>query len=357
MTTSDSTTSARPGTARSVEEAKGALECFIARESRCRKATITGLVRLSGGAIQENWALDVLIEGGPRAGVQQWVLRTDAQSTVAESLTRPQEFAVLKAVHEAGARVPEPLWLCRDREVLGKDFYLMQRVAGVAAGHRVVKDPGLGGDRVRLLEDLGESLAHLHSLTPGHPGLEFLMHPGTAPALTCVADYRRHLDAARDPHPVLEWGLAFCERHGPAEEAVTLIHRDFRTGNYMVDGEGLAGILDWEFTAFGDPLEDIGWFCAKCWCFGQYARGAGGIGPRGHFYRAYERVSGRGVDPHWVTYWEIMAHLRWAVIALQQGERHLSGEEPSLELALTGRIPAGLELETLRLARLFEEGR
>ena len=76
-------------------------------------------------------------------------------------------------------------------------------------------------------------------------------------------------------------------------------------------------------------------------------------GPRAYarapFYRGYERASGRQVDPEAVAYWEIMAHLRWAVIALQQGARTLSGGEESLELALTGRLyPPELELEILR---------
>jgi hypothetical protein len=44
-----------------------------------------------------------------------------------------------------------------------------------------------------------------------------------------------------------------------------------------------------------------------------------------------------------------MAHIRWAVIALQQGERHASGREFSLEHALTGRMAAELELAVLRM--------
>ncbi len=40
-----------------------------------------------------------------------------------------------------------------------------------------------------------------------------------------------------------------------------------------------------------------------------------------------------------------MAHLRWAVIALQQAQRHTAGGERSLELALTGRIVHELEYE------------
>ncbi|MCW5698977.1 MAG: hypothetical protein KIT00_03965 [Rhodospirillales bacterium] len=42
-----------------------------------------------------------------------------------------------------------------------------------------------------------------------------------------------------------------------------------------------------------------------------------------------------------------MAHMRWAIIALQQARRHLSGEQISIELALTGHIVPELELEIL----------
>ncbi len=71
------------------------------------------------------------------------------------------------------------------------------------------------------------------------------------------------------------------------------------------------------------------------------------MGSRESFYRGYQQASGREIDPAVVYYWEVMAHVRWAVLALQQGMRHLSGEQPSLELALTGRRPAELELDIL----------
>ena len=49
------------------------------------------------------------------------------------------------------------------------------------------------------------------------------------------------------------------------------------------------------------------------------------------------------------TPWQVLAQLRWAVIALQQAERFLSGRERSIELALTGRLLPELELEILAL--------
>jgi aminoglycoside phosphotransferase (APT) family kinase protein len=245
--------------------------------------------------------------------------------------------------------VPEPLWLCRDPAVLGRDFYLMRRIAGVAQGHRVVKDKSLGGDRIKLAERLGAELARIHAIRPGAPGLEFLSLPQGNPALVAIAGLRAHLDRWERGHPVLEWGLRRLELSARDARDIVLTHQDFRTGNYMIDAAGLTGILDWEFAAWGDPMTDIGWFCARCWRFGAEDLEAGGIAPRAPFYRGYEQASGRRIDAAAVHFWEAMAHIRWAVIALQQAHRHIAGGERSLELALTGRLVPELELSTMAL--------
>ena len=300
---------------------------------------------LQGGAIQENWLVTAEI-GGAAAAL---VLRTDAPTGLAVSHGRAQEFAILRAAHGAGVLVPEPLWLCRDPAVLGRVFYLMRRIAGVAQGYRVVKDKSLGGDRAKLAERLGVELARIHSIRPGERGLEFLSLPQGSPALAAITGLRAHLDRSERGHPVLEWGLRRLELSAPAAGEIVLTHQDFRTGNYMLDATGLTGILDWEFAAWGDPMTDIGWFCARCWRFGAEDLEAGGIASRADFYRGYEHTSGRRIDPPAVHFWEAMAHIRWAVIALQQASRHIAGGERSLELALTGRLVPELELSTLAL--------
>ncbi len=331
-----------------LESSRAALEAFLAEAAGAGAASIAAARPLTGGAIQENWLLGVEFSGGAEGGLRELVLRTDSHSGVQASLSRPQEFVLLRAAHDAGVTVPEPLWLCEDDSVLGKPFYIMRRIAGTAAGREIVKDDGPGGDRAALAERLGEELARIHAIAPPRADLAFLGDPPAEPAAAAVALYRHYLDELGSSHPALEWGLRWCERHAPPSERVVLVHQDFRTGNYMVDAAGLTGILDWEFCAWGDPMSDLGWFCAKCWRFGRTEREAGGIAEREPFYRGYARVAGRPVEPEVVAYWEVMAHLRWAVIALQQGERFLTGGEASLELALTGRImPAELELEIL----------
>lgn len=328
-----------------------AIARFLTGAFGARSASVTRLAKLGGGAIQENWAVDATVQGGPRNGALALVLRTDSPSGVAVSHDRAREFAILSAAHAAGVTVPEPIALCTDAKVLGKPFSLMRRIAGTAAGHIIARDDKWRGDRDALAARLGRELAKLHRIAPPRADLAFLPVPQPTPALAAIAAYRAWLDTYRDPRPALEWGLAWLAERAPRTEQVVLCHRDFRTGNYMVDDVGLTGILDWEFAGWSDPDEDIGWFCAKCWRFGQNAREAGGIAPRTAFVRGYEAESGRAVDAARVTYWEVMAHARWAVIALQQGERHVSGAEPSLDLALTGRRIAELEWELLRMTR------
>lgn len=321
---------------------------FLEQESGASSVEILRTEALAGGAIQENWLVEAHFQGGMQDGSQRLVLRTDAPSGVAVSLSRAQEFRLLQVARAAGVIVPEPLWLSEDPAVLGKPFCIMRWVPGTAVGRQVVQDDGPGGDKVALAERLGQEMAKIHRIRPPQEGLEFLDRPKGSPALHTVARYREHLDKLGHARPAIEWGLRWCEIAAPQSNDLCLVHQDFRTGNYMVDEAGLTAILDWEFSAWGDPMSDLGWFCAKCWRFGRDEREAGGLAERAHFYRGYEAVSGRKIDPDAVAYWEVIAHIRWAVIALQQGERFLTGGEASLDLALTGRRAAELEYEILR---------
>ncbi len=298
---------------------------------------VEGASLLSGGAIQQNWALDV-------SGGRAWVLRTDNAATLAVSHGRAQEYALLRAAFAAGVTVPEPLFLCEEASVLGAPFFVMRRVAGTAAGHRVVRSETLGGGREACVRALGHELSRIHTIRPPRADLGFL---GTAPDDPCaafIAEQRTALDRQRLPRPVLEWGLRHLERTAPPPILPVLVHNDFRTGNIMLDETGVTAVLDWEFSCWSDPHADLGWLCAKCWRFGNDAQEAGGIGSRAALYEGYGAV-----DDARVRWWEVAAHIRWASIAVDQAERHISGVEHNLELALTGHMVPGLEWEILRM--------
>ncbi|MCB9943106.1 MAG: phosphotransferase family protein [Geminicoccaceae bacterium] len=324
-----------------------ALEGWLARVLHARTVRVTAAEQLSGGAIQENWGLEIDLDGEMR----NLVLRKDSPATIAASRSRAEEYQLFVAAHAAGVRVPEPLGFCDDPEVLDAPFAVVERCRGVAYGPRIVRDPSLGGDRRALGEELGRQLARIHAIVPGDDLQAILGARPIDPAQDVVATLRQWLDGMSADRPGLEWALRQAEIHAPEMAETTLTHQDFRTGNFLVDGQGLTAILDWEFAGWSDPMSDIGWFCAECWRFSRPDLEGGGLCERSDFYRGYEAESGRPIDDIRVHWWEIIAHIRWAVIALQQGHRHASGEERSLHLALTGRMGDGLELAALRMTR------
>ncbi|HVH79547.1 MAG TPA: phosphotransferase family protein [Stellaceae bacterium] len=320
---------------------------FLKTASGAEACEITRLGLLGGGAIQENWGVDANFEGGSLAGPQRLVLRTAATTGVPSSLGRVEEFHVLKAAFAAGVAVPEPLFACAEPVVTGKPFFVMRRVPGDAAGRPITLDPAIEPVRPALAEQLGRELARIQTIRPLREDLPFLAaYDGPRAA---IAGFHAYLDTHPNPRPVLEWALRWAETHLPEPLPPVLCHRDFRTGNYMLEGTRLTAILDWEFAGWGDPDEDIGWFCCKGWRFGRLDREAGGIAHRHHFYCGYESESGRRLDSERIRFWEVYANIRWAIIALQQSDRYLLGGARNLSTAITGRRATECELELLML--------
>jgi aminoglycoside phosphotransferase (APT) family kinase protein len=305
------------------------------------------LTPLLHGAVLRHWRLDIELRGGRFAGVQNWVLRADGSTSLGLGLTRAREFALQRCLFRAGLKVAEPLFMCCDKAVIGAPFFVMGFVPGESDGAAIVGR----GENENLAAALAAELAALHALDVASR-LRFLPKPPADAAASRLAELRRLLAADDDPHPVAEWALRWLTGDKPAAARPVLCHGDFRTGNYLVDDGTLAGVLDWDFAAWSDPDEDIAWFCAKAWRFGANGLEAGGIASRAVFYRAYETAARRRIDAARIHYWEVMAALRWLVLALKQRDRFSKKGERSLDLALTGRRVAECEHEILVLTGL-----
>jgi aminoglycoside phosphotransferase (APT) family kinase protein len=323
------------------------LNDHLARRTGAARVAVRELRRLPYGAVQENWALDAVFEGGALAGEQRLVLRADPATGLGESRDKASEFAVMRAVHGAGVTIPEPVLCCADRAAIGKPFLVMRWLPGEADGAAIVASSPEA--RAAIAARLAQELAALHAIRPPRAELDILGSPPRDAAQARIAALARALAGRDDPYPVAEWALRWLVRHSPPPAPPVLCHRDFRTGNYLVGDGGFIALLDWEFAGWSDPGEDIGWFCLGCWRVGARAREAGGLVPREVFCRAYEEAGGAAIDPERLRFWEMLAALRWLVIALEQRDRALLGGEPSLDLALTGRRPAECELEILML--------
>ncbi len=114
------------------------------------------------------------------------------------SLDREQEFAVLQVVHQAGVKVPRPLWLCRDMRVHGRVFFLMEYVPGVAAGRLLSAGAGTQG-RAQLAAQRRQPGAP----ASGSPAVRRAGFPADANPLTGLGDHRRPIATTSTPRRCL----------------------------------------------------------------------------------------------------------------------------------------------------------
>lgn len=305
---------------------------------------------LAGGASRESWIVDLSIDSGPHAGAYALVMRRDLHSEMQpDALDRKAEFGLLNAAYEAGIQVPQVRWYGH----LERPFFLMDRVEGESIGSRVVRLPDLDRARVALPGQMGTQLALIHGL---QGDLDDLPRPEAdqLPALRSVARMRVLAAEIKIQNPAYELAFRWLESHAPVPQTITLVHGDFRIGNMIVGPDGLEAIIDWEFAHLGDPAEDLAWPCLRDWRFGRDELTFGGVGSREEFQAAYANAGGPAFAESAVSYWEIMGNVRWAVGCLSQAHRHLSGEDPSVELASLGRRAGEMEWEFLRLIEQTE---
>ena len=281
---------------------------------------------LAGGASKEAWAVDLA------DGTQLLVRRASVGVIHRDTLTLEQEFRVLEAAVAAGVAAPRPIQYLG--EVDGHEAFAMERVDGETIGRRIVRDPPAG-----LPEQLAEQLARIHAVEP----LDFL------PRGDVIARFYDELDSVGEPHPAIEYGLAWVRERLPPAGELTFCHGDFRIGNFVVDHDGLVAVLDWEFAHVGDPVEDVAWPIVRAWRFGVEGKRLGGVGEVEPYLERYNELTGRDVTLADLDVWEVFGNIKWAIGCLTQSRRHLNGQDRSVEYAVLGRMAAEMEYELLDL--------
>jgi aminoglycoside phosphotransferase (APT) family kinase protein len=296
-----------------------------------REVEISEPVLLAGGASKEAWAVD--------AGGERLIVRRAAATVMHHhTLTLEQEYAVIEAAYEAGVKAPKPYGYLPD--LAGREAFVMARLDGDTIGRRIVRKDELADARERLPVQLAEELAKIHSIPASR--LPFLPEASIG---RMVAE----LDDVGEPHPAIELGLWWLrENRPPAREAV-VNHGDFRIGNVVVDADGLVGVLDWEFVHLDDPVRDMAFGMVRAWRFGAVEQRLGGVGDVEPFVQRYNELTGLEVRPEELDYWELAGNVAWAIGCLTQAQRHLTGQDRSVELAILGRLGVEVEYEICRL--------
>jgi aminoglycoside phosphotransferase (APT) family kinase protein len=284
-------------------------------------------VLLAGGASKEAWAVD--------AGGERLLVRRAAVGVIhRHTLSLKHEFEVLEAAYEAGVKVPRPIRYIEDLD--GREAFVMERLEGETIGRRVVR-MDLPAE---LPLQLADELAKIHAIP--RERLPFLEEARLERMVV-------ELDDIGEPHPAIELGLWWLRENRPPPRTPVVSHGDYRIGNVVVDERGLVGILDWEFAHVDEPVRDLGFGLVRAWRFGVDDKRYGGIADVEPFLERYNERTGSDVRPEELDYWEIAGNVGWAIGCVTQAQRHLSGQDRSVELAILGRLGAEVEYEICHL--------
>ena len=300
--------------------------------------SVEDLRRLTGGATKTTWSFDLLTADGRRPMILQQMPTTTASASesasagiAAPKLDAAEDARVMIAARAHGVPAPAVLAVLDVHDGLERG-YVTERVEGETLGRKLVSDPAYAGARRAMAAQAGTILAAIHSMPVAE--LPFLQRLSPARELEVYAGL---LARTGFSHPALEYAVQWVRKNLPADWHDALVHSDFRTGNLIVGSEGIRCVLDWEIARIGDPMQDLGVLCMRTWRFGG-AGEAGGFGAREDLYAAYERASGRPVDPLRVRFWEAFSNLKWAIGCVRRGlSVRADGSPASLELCAVGR--------------------
>jgi aminoglycoside phosphotransferase (APT) family kinase protein len=288
-------------------------------------------VLLAGGASKEAWAVDA-------DDLRLLVRRAGGGVIHKHTLSLEDEFAVLEAAYAAGVKAPRPYGYIPD--LSGREAFVMERLEGDTIGRRIVQKNELAAARAALPVQMAEELAKIHAI----PAERVSFLPESR-----LEQMVGELDEVGEPHPAIELGLWWLRENRPPPREPVVVHGDYRIGNLVVGEEGLVGVLDWEFAHLDDPVRDLAFSLVRAWRFGVPELRLGGVGPVEPYLERYNELTGFGVQPFELDYWELAGNVGWAIGCLTQMQRHLTGQDRSVELATLGRLGAEVEYEICNL--------
>jgi len=297
---------------------------------------VDGLERIFGGASRETYRFVLHARQGGEATSRRLILRRDPPGSLIDT-ERAVEFAAYRAFHGTNVPVPEPLWLEEDPAHLDYAFFIMEELTGPEPNSLQSSAAEAAPHAAKLAPQKWSILGEISKADPAALGLDAVMAP-----VTPEACWRRELDYWEDqidrhelcPQPITRAAIRRLRgQPPPPAQRISVVHADYRTGNFLFDGEGtIHGILDWEMAHLGDPLEDLAWGLNPVW---QTPDGlAGGLATREEAVRIWEESSGLRADDEALRWWELFSSVKGQAVWVSSAKEFTDGKNQDLILAL-----------------------
>jgi aminoglycoside phosphotransferase (APT) family kinase protein len=289
---------------------RSALARYLARISGSR-VEIVGFARKSSGF---SWITYVFVARSADGPDRKLILRVGPPN----GLFAP--YSVLPQVHAlqslAGSNVPVPALVSFEQEgaEIGFPFFICEHVEGEVPAPWAASQLDEDHRRAIALQFLN-ILGELHRIDAGTTQLASLQGGGERAEVRAIAAWRASLarPTARY-YPLLDWGGRWLQENCPQPPRRTIVHGDYRIGNFIERDKTITAILDWELTHLGDPHEDLAW--ALMPTFNARSKKLYGVIERAEVIELYQRASGIPVSAKSLAFYEAFALYQAAAIQM-----------------------------------------
>lgn len=247
-----------------------------------------------------------------------------------------REFTVQRQLAPVYPWVPEMIAFCDDRDVMDRDFYVMEKVPGIILRKDLPRGMTLEPEAARALSSgWVDRLVDLHAVDPAQAGLADLGRVGGYVGRQ-IEGWTRRYEAARTRNvPSFRKVTRWLAENQPDDVRTCIIHNDWRLDNVVLDPEDptrIVAVLDWEMATLGDPLMDLG--ATLAYWVEPGARGLAeqfrmqpsslpGMLSREQLVERY--LEGSGLDAPDFRFYEVYGYFRLAAIIQQIYKRYHEG--------------------------------
>ena len=127
------------------------------------------------------------------------------------------EAGVRLLAESAGVPVPHVHHVCSDDAVLGGPFFISTAVDGETVPRRVLRVAREHDLGERIVDQLGDAMARLHSIDPAAAPATIPRPEGGGPIETGLSIIDAQLELLTEPSPVFAYAARWLERNMPPE--------------------------------------------------------------------------------------------------------------------------------------------
>ena len=300
---------------------------YIAGKMPEADVAVSGLERIAGGASRETYRFELAWTEGGGTHHRKMILRRDPPASLIDT-ERRIEFEAYRALAGSAVPVPEMLWLEEGHGPLDHPFFIAAEIEGFQASPQLLFASASEDVLTRVSERKWTILGQIARADPAAVGLTQWME--TPAPDSCWRRELGHWEALIDkdeaePLPITRAAIRWLRANPPPPaQKVGVVHGDYRTGNFLYDPDGeIHGVLDWEMSHLGDPLEDLGWSLNPVWSFGREL--AGGLVPDARAVAIWEKASGLKADAAALKWWTLFNCVKGQAIWISSARAFIDG--------------------------------